>query len=195
MIKTNYAKIIALDTVLIVVIAIIGLILISSCTTQKRFNRIADKHQDWLASKCLSDFPIDTTTKTNTVYIKADNTDWTDTINSLNEALTKARNTVKTDTIYNEKDCNNLLQAQSRTINKLGVRISNLQANYKKCAPDTLRITKTLTVKDTRELFLAKKDNDKLKADLESTKWYKNFWMTLGLIALAVHLVRFLIRR
>jgi len=195
MIKTNYAKIIALDTVLIVVIAIIGLILISSCTTQKRFNKIADKHQDWLAKRCLISFPIDTTTKTNTVYIKADNTDWTDTINSLNEALTEARNTVKTDTIYNEKDCNDLLQTQRRTINKLGTRISNLQANYKKCAPDTLRITKTLTVKDTRELFLAKRDNDKLKADLESTKWYKNFWMVIALLSLGVHLLRYLIRR
>jgi len=195
MIKTNYAKIIAIDTVLIVVIAIIGLILISSCTTQNRFNEIADKHQDWLASKCSLSFPIDTTTKTNTVYIKADNTDWTDTINNLNEALTEARNTVKTDTIYNEKDCNGLLQAQRRTINKLGARISNLQANYKVCAPDTLRITKTYTVKDTRELFLAKRDNDKLKADLDSTKWYKNFWMVIALLALGVHLLRYLIRR
>jgi len=45
-------------------------VLIASCTTQRKFNRIADKHEDWLLTRCIKDYPNKETTiigKTDTI--------------------------------------------------------------------------------------------------------------------------------
>lgn len=31
---------------------------ITSCTTKHKFNRIADKHEDWLSERCSSQYPV-----------------------------------------------------------------------------------------------------------------------------------------
>lgn len=75
------------DAMLLVFIAIIGLALLTSCATKSKFNRIADKHEDWLSERCSEQFPVkdsvvegktDTVTtstiRTDTVYVTRVNT-------------------------------------------------------------------------------------------------------------------------
>lgn len=154
------------------------------CRTQSKFNKIAAKHPLWLAEACAERFPIDTNTRTNTVYVKADNPDLTKEYVELQKVADSLRNKVKTDTIYSEKECNDLLQSQQRKINNLSASIAGFK--YKKCEPDTLFITTTYTVKDNRDLFKAQKHSrelEKVNDRLEQKNKNKNtaIWILSGI--------------
>lgn len=159
-----------------------------SCTTQDKFNRTADKHKDWLAEKCESTFPIDTTSiETNTDTTEADNIDYSKTIDSLRSIAENALNQVKVDTIYSEKDCNELLQKQARTINNLSKAISTLRANYKPCKPSYITRTITITKESTAKLYKAQKEVEDLKEELNGEET-KTKWL-FGLLLISVALI------
>lgn len=141
--------------------------ILCSCTTQKKFNRIASEHKDWAADMCAEAFPLKPSSTTTTTEVKsADNKDWTTTIDSLNKVILEAKTTVKTDTVYSERECNEKLQQQAKTINRLTATVTKLRDAYEPCKPDTLFITTTITVPDSAKVYSLE---SKLKKEQEKS--------------------------
>lgn len=173
-------------------LAVIILLIAASCTTQRKFNRIADNHKDWLADKCAEEFPLKPSSTTTVTETKpALNTDWSHTIDSLRNALIQAENSVRIDTIYSKEDCNEKLQQQARSIRSLTASVVQWRERYEKCKPDTVIFTNTITVPDSALVYSLKakisandKEIVKLEDDLEEAEKTRNW--AIGILAALV---------
>jgi hypothetical protein len=187
---------------LIILVFALVLSMLCSCTTQRKFNRIASEHKDWLSDKCSETFPLKPSSTTTTTEVKsADNKDWTTTIDSLNKVILEAKTTVKTDTIYSERECNEKLQQQAKTIRSLTASLVKLKAGYEPCKPDTVIITTTITVPDSAKVYsleakLKKEQEKRIKTEgkldevSSQRNWAIGILIVLGLLFAVLKFIR-----
>jgi hypothetical protein len=157
------------------------LVLFASCATQKKAEKYYSKHPEELAQVCIDKFPLDTISKTDTFYQKADNVDYSGIIDSIKDVFD---NTIsEAPTVVYDSNCieeyNKLLSNQKALKDK----ITSLQANYKPCKPDTVRLTKQYTVEDKRKLFIVQNDLNKEKKAHNKTIIGKHIFMWWAIVA------------
>ena len=162
-------------------------IFFSSCTTQEKYNSKALKHKDWLSQLCSSTFPIDTTLiQENTDTTKADNIDYSKTIDSLRSIAENALNQAKGDMIYTEKECNELLQWNTGVILSLSRALNKLRDEYKPCKPSFITKTITITKESTARLYEANLEIEKLEGEVSKKESQRNWLFGFLLIAVAI---------
>jgi hypothetical protein len=159
------------------------LVLFASCATQKKAEKYYEKHPEELAQVCIDKFPLDTVSKTDTFYQKADNVDYSNAIDSL-----VAYGTILTGLDSGIRINVNDTAAISKYIDTINSQVKKLKANYKPCKPDTVRLTNTITVEDKRKLFIVQNDLDKEKKAHNKTIIGKHIFMWWAIVATVIGL-------
>lgn len=122
------------------------LITLAGCSTLAKQQRKAEifymQHPEKLAAKCAERFPAkDSVGKTDTVYTKADNEDYTQTIDSLKSMVDSLSNSW---IVITDSNCIEQYDALLKKNVQLKNSITTLQRSYKACKPDTLKLTDTI---------------------------------------------------
>lgn len=175
------------------------LLLLSSCSLEHKISKaktLAYNNPDSFADLCARLFPVKDSVDTKTVYLPANNKDYTDVIDSLKKQIDQANEDVSSDTTASG-------ELYRKRIAYLANQISSLRNAYKPCEKDTLRIVTTKTIENTaRVTDLAKRlqDSEVKKANAEyraaeaEKKARSQELQKYGLIAILVVLAIFFLK-
>jgi hypothetical protein len=159
----------------------------SGCTTQKRFQVLCVKHPQWLASECTKHFAPKETTEIKQDTVKADNTEHDRLVDSLLKLAQKAP-IIVADTIYSEKDCNELIRSQDKTIKSLASAIQALK--NKPCDTAYIRTTVTKKIVDKAREYLLEQERDKALKGKNRAEMQRNWATGIALALLALHFIK-----
>lgn len=125
------------------IIALWAMILISSCTTERKAVNYMNNHAFAAAKYCASAFPVrDSVGKPDTTYRPAKNTDYTSQIDGLkkgfNSQLQAFRDAQKNQA--HDTSCLRTIRELQSKYESLLYSFDSLHAKYKPCKPDTIRI-------------------------------------------------------
>lgn len=123
---------------------LLGLLFCAGCVTQRNAEKYYERNPDKLARKCASVFQqVDSTGEPVIVYVPVDNPDYTAEIDSLTREADALVDKLQKDSAQASQvsqECAKIVAGYKDQVKTLSAKITALNANYKKPAPDTLKV-------------------------------------------------------
>lgn len=174
----------------IFLVVLLLLLCCMGCTTQRKAINYFNTHELVAATYCAAKFPTTDSivTRIDTI-VKANNKDYSKTIDSLTSAIEAISGEAKADSIkasLSHKDCENVVQKLAQTNNSLRRQIAALKADYKPCLPDTIiKTTDHYITNKAREKELEIRLAD-MSTEKEMYQGRYQFWLKYGIISMAL---------
>lgn len=166
-----------LSVKLLLAYAAFMMIFLSGCVTERGASRWYDNHPKEDELRCARKFPVDSVkTEKDTVYVQAENKDYTGQIRDLNNTIDSLNQVISTTPDPETKeDCIKQLNDAKRQIFILKQKSNSLATEYEPCKPDTIKITTTYTVRDRAQEAV-------LQRQIKETESSRTAWKTAAII-------------
>lgn len=137
--------------------------MLASCSESRKIQKAKDvltAHRAEAAQFCATTFPnVDSVGKPDTVFIKANNEDFTGKIDTLNGMISDIQKQAQADSAkaaISQKDCQQVVAQLHEQIKKAGGQSQIIKTVYLPCKPDTLKIETNHYIENTAKVEMYK---------------------------------------